>query len=53
MNEFMQYAIFILGLLTVIKLFIANSFEIIELIIFELNKSIMDIKKLIKNIQKK
>lgn len=53
MTEIMQLAIFLLGFLTVIKLLISNFFDIIKLLISELNEVVINIKKLIKNINKK
>ncbi len=46
MNEFIQSAILLLGMLTVIKLLISDFFQIIKLFISELNDLITKIKNL-------
>lgn len=53
MNEFIQSAILLFGVLTVVKLLISDFFGILKLLISELNDILIKIKDLEKNIKKK
>ena len=52
MIEYIQSAIYLLGMLTVVKLLILDFFEIIDLLISKSNGIVTKIKKLMKNIKK-
>ncbi len=53
MNEFIQSALLLLGILTVVKLLISDFFAILKLFISELSDILIKIKGLEKNIKKK
>ena len=52
MNEPIQSAVYLLGMLTVVRLLIVDSLEIINQSISKLNSIVTNIKKLMNNIKK-
>ena len=52
MNELIQYAFFVLGMLSVVKVLISDLFEIIDISISKLDGIVTKIKKLKKNIKR-